>query len=267
MLEDANPLLKKYLDIRAKAHKHFGYPVSREHYLQRCWPVIDRILRSNETVTVIDAGCGHAYESILFAALGADVIGIDLREDGFRGALENIKMFRPEFPSIQIELINRDIFAAMASLRSNVVYVRQAFSHIHPAEKFVELAYRSLALNGILVINDSNWLNPLEMIEVTREHWKHRKLGWFVSDEFRDPVTHEVVPYAVERMMTPAVVAGMLRDSGFIVKELDITGFIPLVIASRMPSLAMSLEGCFKKLPLVSKLGAEYTITGERNKE
>jgi SAM-dependent methyltransferase len=265
MLEAGNKILKTYLDLRAQTVPHFNYPVSREHYLQRCWPVISRILTSNENVTVVDAGCGHAYESILFAALGAEVIGIDLREDGFQVALKNIEDFRSTFHLLRIHLINRDIFAAMQDLDADVIFVRQAFSHIHPAEDFVNLAYRRLKRNGILVINDSNWINPLELIEVTIEHWQHGKLGWFVTDKYRDPITKEVVPYAVERMMSPTAVRKMLRASGFAVEDVDLTGFLPISIASRAPRMALGVEAIVKRLPVISRLGAEYTITGIKN--
>ena len=203
MLEDVSPTLKTYLDLRG--NPYFNYPVSREHYLQRCWPVINKIM-TGENIKVIDAGCGHAYESILFAALGADVTGIDLREDGFQVALENVQSYRSIFPSLKIELVNRDIFAAMQELYADAIFVRQAFSHIHPAEKFIELAYQLLKKNGILVINDSNWINPMEMLDVTVDRWRHGKFRWFVTDKYRDPVTQVVVPYAVERMMTPMAV-------------------------------------------------------------
>jgi SAM-dependent methyltransferase len=261
MLEDGSLTLKTYLDLRGQSVPHFNYPVSREHYLQRCWPVIDRILTS-EKIKVIDAGCGHAYESILFAALGAEVTGIDLRHDGFQVALDNVKTYRSTFPSLKIELVNRDIFAAMQELEADVIFVRQAFSHIHPAEKFIELAYQRLKKHGILVINDSNWINPLEMMEVTAEHWRHGKLRWFVTDKYKDPVTNVVVPYAVERMMTPMAVKKMLCASGFTAEGLDITGYLPVSIASKVPGIALGLESIIKKLPLISRLGAEYTITG-----
>ena len=261
MLEDGRHTLKTYLDLRGKSLPHFNYPVSREHYLQRCWPVINRIL-TNGNIKVIDAGCGHAYESILFAALGADVTGIDLRQDGFQVALDNVKTYRSIFPSLKIDLVNRDIFAAMQELDADVIFVRQAFSHIHPAERFIELAYQRLKKNGILVINDSNWINPLEMMEVTLEHWRHGKLRWFVTDKYRDPVTQVVVPYAVERMMTPMRVNQMLCASGFTAAGLEITGYLPVSIASKVPRFALGLESIIQKVPLISRLGAEYTITG-----
>src|SRR5262245_13090259 len=154
MLEDINSTLKIFLDSI-----NLNSPVSREHYLRRCFPVISKILNAQEQIKVIDAGCGHAHEAILFSALGADVIGIDLREDGFKVALDNIKKFRSIFPSLNVNLINRDLFVAMKSLRADVVWVRQAISHIHPAEHFIDLAYRTLNRNGLLVINDSNVMN------------------------------------------------------------------------------------------------------------
>lgn len=264
MLEHVNATLKLYLDERGKQLRHFTYPVSREHYLQRCWPVIDRILTSKQKVTVIDAGCGHAYEAILFSALGAAVIGIDLREEGFRVAVENINYFRSMFPSLDLQLVNRDLFAAMNGLKADIIHVKQAFSHIHPAEKFVELAFRCLHPNGILVINDSNWLNPLEMVGVTTEHMRHKKLGWFVTDRFRDPVSQVIVPYAVERMMTPLTAKKMLLQSGFLVDAVDITGYVPVSIASKLPRLTLSLESVVKRIPIASHLGADYTITGRK---
>jgi SAM-dependent methyltransferase len=260
MLEHTNKTLKVFLDsIRITS------PISREHYLQRCWPVVDRILKSKEIVTVVDAGCGHAHEAILFAALGAEVVGIDLREDGFRVALDNIKRFRSIFTELNIKLINRDLFAAMESLRADIVWVRQAISHIHPAEKFIDVACQTLNKNGMLVINDSNAMNPLVMVETAVEHWKHANtFKWYVTDKYKDPVTNETVPYAVERVLSSAGLRRMFRSSGLEMTALDFTGYVPVSIASMLPYATLGFEASLRRLPLMSHIGMEYTIVGKK---
>jgi SAM-dependent methyltransferase len=267
MLERLDSRVKEYIDVLAQeVYPEFRYPVSREHYLERCSPVINRILASKIKTTVVDAGCGHAYEAILFAALGAHVIGVDLREDGFEVAVRNVARFRSIFPSLSLELINTDVFSAMRTLKPDVIWARQAISHIHPAEKFIEAAYDCLGKNGLLVINDSNFMNPVVIMQITAEHWKCKKqLRWFVIDKYRDPVTKAVVPYAVERMLTANSINEMFQKSGFEVEALDITGFIPGTVAAKLPKLTLRLESVSKRLPIISNIGAEYTISGRKN--
>jgi len=261
MLENINSTLKIFLDS-----VNISSPVSREHYLQRCLPVVNTILNRKEKVTVIDAGCGHAYESIFFSALGADVIGIDLREDGFKVAIDNIKKFRLIFPSLNINLINRDIFAVLADSHADIIWVRQAISHIHPAEKFIDLAYQSLNKNGLLVMNDSNALNPLAMVQTLATYWQEkRKLTWFVTDQYKDPVTNATVPYAVERILRPSTLKKMLVKSGFHIDLVDITGYVPVSIASKLPRISLRFESIIRKLPFISQIGMEYTIVGKKN--
>jgi SAM-dependent methyltransferase len=261
MLEEKHKTLKKFLD-----EMKIDAPVSRQHYLQRCWPVITKILNSCEIITVIDAGCGDAYESILFAALGAHVTGIELREDRFKLAVDNVEKFRSTFPDMNISLINRDVFATLRSMKADVVWVRQAISHIHPAEKFIEIAADCLNSNGLLVINDSNGTNPLVAAETVLEHWKHAKtLNWFVTDQYKDPVTKQTVPYAVERLLTTHALKRMLQNARFKEIGVDFTGYVPVSVATKLPQFAHGLEALLKEIPVLSMIGREYTVVGKKN--
>ena len=57
MLNKMDSRIQAYLDVLAEeAIPNLRYPVSREHYLRRCHPVIERILGSDTKVTVMDAG-------------------------------------------------------------------------------------------------------------------------------------------------------------------------------------------------------------------
>ena len=260
MLETKNRILTIFLDSLG-----ISSPSSREHYLQRCWPVVNRILNAKKKIRVLDAGCGHAHESILFAALGADVVGVELREDGYKIALQNVAKYQAIFGPLSIVLLNTNIFAAFDRLRPDVIWVRQAISHIHPAERFVQMAAQRLENDGLLVINDSNGMNPLVMIETAIEHWRGRKtFKWYVTDKYKDPITHEPVPYAVERVMSSAGMKRMLLASGFREVHADFTGYVPVFLAARLPKIALNFEASFKKIPLISKIGIEYTVVGRK---
>jgi hypothetical protein len=55
-----------------------------------------------------------------------------------------------------------------------------------------------------------------------------------------------------------------LRNCGFHIEALDITGYVPVTVAARLPQTTLRIESMIKRLPVVSHFGADYTVCGRK---
>jgi len=144
---------------------------------------------------VLDAGCGFGTFSMLFAALGSEVTGIDLREDRLRVAEARLVAHRLHAARrLAIDYRCENVLDG-ASGPFDLIWLYNAISHIDPPERFLESARHRLAPGGVLVIGDINGANPSH----------RRRLNTLRSEVHQRFVTRQgaVHPYAAERTFSP----------------------------------------------------------------
>lgn len=196
-------------------------------------------IAQNTEVHILDAGCGVGSESLLFAYLGARVTGVDIMEERLSLARSRVPFFQSEAAKdVNVEFILGDLFSIMGTQQFDAIWIREAISHIHPLEKFLDCAHQSLRAEGKIFVSDSNWANPMVKLETYRNYrnrlkWYHLLTRWreaglfYVEDGYYDPITGRHVAMAQERMFSPRGFRSLLESRGFRVVGQRTIGFLP----------------------------------------
>lgn len=209
--------------------------------------------RSN--VRVLDCGTGLGTEDLLFALLGAEVVGVDLRTPRLELAEKRVARWSKELGrQLPIELHLENLFDLEFDNRFDLIWVKEAISHIHPLPEFYAWALKSLKPGGQLMVTDPNAekTSTRESIDAEREGeliktWPH-------------PRTGEPIPYADERILTvPQLMAGM-QAAGFDAGEVEV--FVPGQSTPPRWLWRMIFRPLNHFLPLSRRIGGEFCAAG-----
>ena len=146
---------------------------------------------------VMDAGSGFGTYSMLYAAVGADVVGADLRPDRLDAAQKRLE-FHHEVTgeTLPVRYARSDLTREWDG-DYDLVWVYNALSHIDPLEAFLGQVRAHLAPGGVLVVGDINGAHPEHLARLQQLR------GDAVHQEYVAPdgQRHD---YAVERPFPPA---------------------------------------------------------------
>ena len=238
----------------------------------------------NPEMKILDAGCGIGSESILFSMFGASVIGVDIISERLQLAKERKSFFEKKLGcNLNLEFINGNIFEIINQYRFDAIWLREAISHIHPLETFLEIVYHKLGKNGLIYISDSNWANPYIKYAIFQNYHGRFKWYWLFS-RLRESSTFYVHPQlnptsdipvfmAEERLFSPRAMLRMLEKTGFHTVSWRTTAFLPkatlskLAPSSKKPTIYNFLcqyERLLQNVPYVRGLGARVIWIGEK---
>ncbi len=203
------------------------YGEDRERYLARRQHEVNRYTRTRENFIlrrvlatnaprILDCGCGLGSESILFASQGARVTGIDLKPARLAVAEARRERYarllgRP----LAIDFRLENLFDLDYRAEFDIIWVKEAISHIHPLPDFYAFALRALRPGGQLVITDPNAGN------LRKRRWVEARRHGPVITTFPHPRTGVPIPYADERILTIPQIKGDLVQHGFRIAELE----------------------------------------------
>ncbi len=234
--------------------------VGRLHY------ALQWLMQHSPGARVLDAGCGLGTESLLFAQIGAEAVGVDLFEKYIGAAQERLGQFEAHLGRrLKVAFAAMNLFDISADERFDLIYCREAISHIEPVSDFLEFAYSRLVPGGQLVVSDANGAclaNHIDRLAIRGVHWLESEV---------DPATGRRVPMAHERILSIPRLGRELRHAGLrpvheerqvhLQRLADLPGF-PLVRAAaraveRVPGI--SLLACTHYV-----IGAERPLETER---
>lgn len=229
-------------------------------YSQQVSWVIQRIRASSIPLRILDAGCGFGTKCILFAALGAQVVGVDLWAENLSIAQQRVAYWQRVCSlalDVTFERVNLLTYTPPEAF--DLVYAREAISHIDPLDDFLAACATYLIPAGDIVICDSNAWNPY--IQWTLWRLRGTKLYTLVPD----PVTGESIPYAIERVFSPRYIYACLHRHGFTVVAHHASGFVPIsFVTDRTERCLRALCYWLEMWPFAASLGARYTIVGRK---
>ena len=206
---------------------------------------------------VLDAGSGLGTQSRLFALLGADVHGVDLRQDRVVIAQKRAQYWGEQFGcDLSVKFSCESLFGLPKDGRYDFIWICQAISHIDPAEDFLDLTYELVKPGGQVIVFDPNGMY------VPHQFHQLRNRGTCIH---RTYTTHtgEVVPYAMERLLTYGGIQRLLRRSGFQIahKECQFHKFRGKPDDRQFERYLRP----FDFLPIVTSfLGYEYIVAGRK---
>lgn len=244
-------------------------PVAVAGYADRLMPLMKKVKEAQGQVRVLDVGCGCGSEALLLSLLGVDVIGIDLVPYGVDYARSRIAYYQSFSKNLlRIQFLNSDVFKYLkGSERFNIIWQIEAISHVHPAEKFLRLAFNSLYADGVLIVSDSNALNP---VSVYRSCRLRRSLICYTYKQPYDKNCAEPVEVAEERIFSIFSLKNKLIRAGFKIEIIQISGFMGsyifpknLLSKQRLSNMLIFFQSIMKKVPILRLLGSNFTIVAK----
>ncbi len=211
---------KYYGSLRNKARRY----VYKNLYQGRL-RYVTNLLPSLKRPLILDAGCGLGSESLLFSFLGANVVGVDLNEARLKVA-EKRKLFYKDLIKGKVEFLLGDVFKIIKRQKFDIIWMNESISHIHPAERFLKLAYQQLNPGGRVIISEGNGGNPYILLKRFMETGRWSWTSHFVQG----PQTSTKVGYAVERLFTYKQITNILLEAGYFIGRVEFTCFIPVFL-------------------------------------
>jgi len=246
-------ILRKYygsIGNKARRYVYKSLYQSRLRYITNLLPSLKRPL-------ILDAGCGLGSESLLFSFLGANVVGVDLNETRLKVA-EKRKLFYKDLIKGKVEFLLGDVFKIIKRQKFDIVWMNESISHIHPAERFLKLAYQQLNPEGRVIISEGNGGNPYILLKRFMETGRWSWTSHFVQG----PQTSTKVGYAVERLFTCKQITNILLETGYFIGHVEFAYFIPvfLIRNHKMFKIISRLERWLEKQKFSRVAALSYRI-------
>jgi 2-polyprenyl-3-methyl-5-hydroxy-6-metoxy-1,4-benzoquinol methylase len=245
-------------------------PIGVEGYASRIASALNILRVSDNPMRLLDSGCGYGTESLLFAAAGANVTGIDLVSQRVQLASSRIDYYeRRTSRHLNIGFLTADVIRYLeTALPFDMIWAMEAISHIHPLERFLELAFERLSPNGFLIASDPNGLNPLARYKAYRIRGTHRLKtrvkAW-------DAESGEPAIEAVERIFSVLRYQNKLEKAGFHIAEVVTSGFLAssfipnqLHQSHLLHDMLTSLQTTFQKIPVLRLFGTNFTVVAQK---
>ncbi len=167
----------------------------------------DRRAATGRTPRVMDAGSGFGTYSMLYASVGAEVVGADLRPDRLDAAEKRLAFHRElTGTALPVRYVRADLTRDWDA-RYDLVWVYNALSHIDPLEAFLEQVRTHLEPGGVLVVGDINGAHPEHVARLNELRGENVHQEYVAPDGQRHA-------YAVERPFPPAEIRDIFEKNG-----------------------------------------------------
>lgn len=173
-----------------------------------------RWLARRDQPSVMDAGSGFGTYAMLYASVGANVVGADLRPDRLDSAERRLREYRERTGrNLAVRYARADLTRDWDA-PVDMVWVYNALSHIDPLDRFLSAVRDHLKPGGVLVVGDINGAHP--------EH--QRRLAALRSQVHQEYVAPdgERHAYAVERTFTPREMREVMEQNGLRIEHHEI---------------------------------------------
>ncbi len=187
-----------------------GHPAAIARYLRGFWRGeagwTARWLARRDRPRVMDAGSGFGTYAMLYAAVGATVVGADVRPDRLAVAERRLAFYRESTGrALEVRYQRADLTRAWDG-DVDLVWVYNALSHIDPLDDFLDAVREHLRPGGVLVVGDLNGAHPEHLRRLAAlRHEVHQE---YVAPDGRRHA------YAVERTFAPREVRELLARKG-----------------------------------------------------
>jgi len=198
-----NKLLpKEEQDVFEEYYKNYikKFPKRIQFFYDKQLEYAINILLSIDNPKVLEIGCGLGSESLFMALKGADILGIDIKDDRIKTAMkrkeiveENLKRkLKCMFQNISLLDLDDEHY--------DLVWIEQAYHHLEPREEISKKIAKLLKPNGYLIISETNAWNLLIQLVL----FKNR--GFQTVDSYEDKNGKKHV-YGNERIITAKTIS------------------------------------------------------------
>ena len=151
-----NTYYKGYIDLFPKRMQYF-YDKQLEDAL--------KILSKIENPKVLEIGCGLGTESLFMSLKGADVLGIDIKDDRINTATKRKEIIEDSInKKLNCDFKNISVLELNEDTKYDLIWIEQAYHHLEPREDVSNKISKLLKDDGYLIISEANAWNALLQI-------------------------------------------------------------------------------------------------------
>jgi len=126
---------------------------------------IEHNFRGNNSISVLDIGCGFGVNSVELAKCGYEVVGVDVLANRIAIGQEKYKHFK------NLTLIHADVQSIESHERYHVVTMIEVLEHLYSPELILQKIHNELLTDdGVLIVTVPNGLGPSEISRDIRHH-------------------------------------------------------------------------------------------------
>jgi SAM-dependent methyltransferase len=278
---DGNPYLDKQEQACLQGHYPFMMDPNRYPpkllstiYVRRRLHPVQTLLSSTEHL-ILDAGCGYGSDSLLFAAVGAKVMAVDLSADKIEIAQKRKRYYERTLDSpLDVTFRTADLNDYTPdSANISMTWLSSVLAIIKNQDAFLARIYKATRAGGRIMVVDYNLWNP----HFLWTEWRRRRRAFERSPEFEHNANYWAMVTRKRRsgaffypqrggdvfddvqFFTPGTLGRLLDQVGFRVLPSSFSGFAP---PSLFKGLSTCLERLFSRMPILKNLGRAYVVTG-----
>jgi len=167
-----------------------------------------KIIEKHDNLKVLEVGCGLGTESLFMALKGADVLGVDIKDDRLATAVKRKKVIEKDLGiRLNCKFEKKSILDFDENEKFDIIWIEQAFHHLEPREEVVKRISSLLNVGGHLIISESNAWNPL--IQFTLFKVRGFETVCYYKDD-----AGEKFAYGNERILTSSKLSSLFSDLG-----------------------------------------------------
>ena len=128
------------------------------HFCQPVRRAVDAFFAVNSHPRVLELGCGSGSISLLFALIGAEVIGVDLDPVMISACRRRQLFYEGQYGRLPVTFVEADAFEFLSedSRSFDAIHLLFSFNTIQPSTRLLNLISGVLAPGGRLVITDGS---------------------------------------------------------------------------------------------------------------
>ena len=264
-------LLRNHHPLLTNPGRYLPELVESVYLNRRATPA--KLIHERPGSVVLDAGCGCGTDSILFAALGARVVAVNLSAEELGVAERRVRYYEKTWGRrLEVRLVRGDLNHYAPDEELSLAWFASILAVIEDQEALLERIFRSTRPRGEIMVVDYNlWHPPF----LWRE-WRRRRSVRGRSPEFSRQASYWGMMRRARRrgarffpltegglfddaqFFTPGSLRSLLRKVGFRVLPPRFSGCTPLSSAP----VSTSLENILSRLPGWKALGRAYLMAG-----
>lgn len=176
-------------------YRLFGSNI-RRHFADQVSEIMVLLHKAKTPPRILEVGCGCGTESLWFALHGAEVVGVDIRDDRLQTARVRAAILQEIIgASVKVQFANASLFDLETDASYDIIWMEQAFHHLEPRSAVYCKIAGLLRDGGWLVISETNALNPLIQIMLLNKR-RFATIGSYINSQGR------VLKYGNERITT-----------------------------------------------------------------
>jgi SAM-dependent methyltransferase len=156
-------------------YKDYGFSTEApSHMTQHFLPVVLKFLPKGEKLRILDIGCGNGYLCGRLLALGHEVVGIDLSEQG-------VAIARKSYPNARFEVLGAitDVLETLGEKPFDVVVSTEVIEHLYAPRTFVDGCFGALRSGGRLIVTTPYHGYLKNLLLSLTNHWdRHANPLW-----------------------------------------------------------------------------------------